>query len=244
VPLRLPRSAVPFIAAFGVMQFAMNFNFVYRAEHHITSGLVAVVFALLLVPNAIFGRVFLKQPVGAQFLAGSMVAITGVAMLILHEARIEPSSGSATLTGAVLTIAGVLSASAANIMQGSEKARALPMAPMLAWGMLVGAAVDAAFALATAGPPVFDWRWGYVAGLFHLGVLASAVAFTAYFRVIRAVGPARAAYSGVLVPIIAMVISTIVEDYRWSLLSAAGGAVALAGLLIALSAKRPAAKSG
>jgi drug/metabolite transporter (DMT)-like permease len=243
-PLRLERGAWGFVAAFGVAQFVMNFNFVYRAEHYITSGLVAVVFALLLVPNALFGRIFLKQPVQGRFLLGSIVAITGVAMLILHEARADPSSGGATLTGAALTIAGVLSASVANIMQGTPKARALPMTAMLAWGMLIGAIVDAGFATVTVGAPVFDWRWGYVAGILHLGVLASAVAFTAYFAVIRAVGPARAAYSGVLVPIIAMVISTLVEDYRWSLLSAAGGAVALAGLLIALSAKRPAVKSG
>jgi drug/metabolite transporter (DMT)-like permease len=242
--LRLERGAWGFVAAFGAMQFFMNFNFVYRAEHYITSGLVAVVFALLLVPNALLGRIFLKQPVQGRFLAGSLVAIAGVALLILQEARNDQSSGSATWIGAALTIAGVLSASTANIMQGTARARTLPMTAMLAWGMAFGATVDAVFAFATVGPPVFDWRWGYVLGIFHLGVLASAVAFTAYFVVIRAVGPARAAYSGVLVPIIAMIISTFVEDYRWSLLSAAGGAVALVGLLIALSARRPEAKSG
>jgi len=243
-PLALPRAAWGFVLAFAVAQFAFNFNFVYRAEHYITSGLVAVVFALLLVPNALLGRIFLKQPVQGRFLLGSVIAILGVGMLILHEARMDTSSGSATLIGAGLTIAGVLSASIANVMQGTAKARALPMSAMLAWGMLIGAAADAVFALVTVGPPVFDWRLNYALGIMHLGVLASAVAFTAYFAVIRAVGPARAAYSGVMVPIIAMFISTIVEDYRWSLLSAAGGVVALVGLLIALSAKRPAAKSG
>ncbi len=243
-PLALPRAAWGFVIAFSIAQFALNFNFVYRAEQYITSGLVAVVFALLLVPNALLGRIFLKQPVQGRFLAGSLVAILGVGMLILQEARMDTSSGSATLVGTALTIAGVLSASVASVMQGTQRARALPMTAMLAWGMLFGAGVDAVFALVTVGPPVFDWRLNYVLGILHLGVLASAVAFTAYFAVIRAIGPARAAYSGVLVPIIAMLISTVAEDYRLSLLSAVGGAVALAGLLIALSAKRPAAKSG
>ena len=244
IPLRIDRPAIPFVLAFGAIQFTLNFNLVYRAEAYITSGLVAVVFALLLVPNAILGRIVLKQPIEGRFLVGSVIAIAGVGLLILHEARMDPSSGSATLMGAMLTIGGVLAASVANVMQGTARARALPMAPMLAWGMTVGALADSAFALATVGPPVFDWRWAYVAGIFHLGVLASAVAFTAYFSVIRAVGPARAAYSGILVPIIAMLISTLFENYRWTLLSAAGGAVAIAGLLIALSAKRPEAKSG
>ena len=39
-----------------LFQFGGNFNFVYRAEMHLTSGIVAVMFALLMVPNALFGR--------------------------------------------------------------------------------------------------------------------------------------------------------------------------------------------
>ncbi len=243
-PLRIGRAGQLFALVFGFAQFVLNFNFVYRAEEHITSGLVAVVFALLVVPNAILGRIFLKQPVSARFLTGSAVALIGVGMLILHEARADAASVSATALGVALTFLGVLSASAANVMQGTRQAKALPMASMLAWGMLWGIIMDAAYALTTAGPPAIDWRWGYFAGVAHLGILASAVAFTAYFGVIREVGPARAAYSSVLVPIIAMVLSTVFEDYRWSLLSAAGGVVALAGLVIALSAPRPAPKSG
>src|SRR3569832_776788 len=48
-----------FAALLGLSQFCLNFIFVYRAEEHITSGIVAVVFALLLVPNALFARIFL-----------------------------------------------------------------------------------------------------------------------------------------------------------------------------------------
>ncbi|MBA3895723.1 MAG: EamA family transporter [Sphingomonadaceae bacterium] len=243
-PLRLGRAGQAFAIPFGVAQFVLNFNFVYRAEAHITSGLVAVVFALLLVPNAILARIFLKQPVAGRFLGGSAVALAGVAMLILHEARTDASSGPATILGVGLTFLGVLSASAANVMQGTERARALPMASMLAWGMLWGAGIDALFAWMTAGPPIVEWRWGYLAGILHLGILASAVAFTCYFGVIRAVGPARAAYSSVITPVLAMLLSTVFEGYRWSLLAAAGGVLALAGLAGGISAPRPAAKSG
>jgi hypothetical protein len=42
----------------------------------------------------------------------------------------------------------------------------------------------------------------------------------------------------VLTPILAMLLSTMFEDYRWTALAAAGGVVAMVGLLIALSAKR------
>jgi hypothetical protein len=36
-----------------------------------------------------------------------------------------------------------------------------------------------------------------------------------------------------------MAISTVAEGYRWSPLAAAGGLLALAGLVIALGARRP-----
>ena len=242
-PLKIGRSGQVFALLFGTAQFVMNFNFVYRAENFITSGLVAVLFSLLLVPNALLGRAVLKQPVSAQFLAGSVVAVVGVAMLIVQELRADNAGPAATLSGVVLTLLGVLSASVANIMQGTARGRALPMASTLAWGMTWGAAINAALAFSTVGAPQVEYSASYIGGVLYLGIFASAVAFTCYFGVIRAVGPARAAYSGVLTPIIAMVISTVVEDYRWSLLAAAGGAVALSGLVIALSARRPVVKS-
>lgn len=228
-----------FAAALGLFQFCLNFNFVYRAEGYITSGLVAVLFALLVIPNALFGRVFLGQRLGAQFLAGSAVAMAGVGLLMLHELRADTTGTGATALGFLLTGAAILSASTANVMQAGETAKAYPMATMLGWSMLIGVAFNAAFASATVGPPVFEWRAGYVFGVLYLGILGSAVAFTLYFGVIRVIGPAKAAYSGVATPVIAMLLSTLFESYRWSLLAASGAALAGVGLVIALRARRP-----
>lgn len=243
-PLKIGREGHIFAALFGFAQFVLNFNFIYRAEAHIASGLVAVVFALLIVPNAILGRIFLKSPLSGRFLVGSGVALVGVALLIVQEVRGDGASADATLLGTTLTLLGLVSASVANIMQGTERARALPMASVLAWGMLWGGLMNVGLALATVGGPVFEPRPAYWLGVVYLGVFASAIAFTCYFGVIRAIGPARAAYSGVLTPILAMLISTLFEDYRWTALAAAGGVVAMVGLLIALSARKPETKSG
>ena len=237
-PLNIGREGQVFAALFGFAQFVLNFNFIYRAEDHITSGLVAVVFALLIVPNAVLGALFLKQPLSHRFLAGSAVAVIGVALLIVQEAQRDGATAAATWLGVTLTLLGMMSASVANIMQGTERARALPMASVLTWGMLWGGLMNVALALATVGGPVFEPRPMYWIGVVYLGVAASAVAFTCYFGVIRAIGPARAAYSCVLTPILAMLLSTLFEDYRWTALAVAGGVVAMVGLLIALSAKR------
>jgi drug/metabolite transporter (DMT)-like permease len=238
--VRLDARGWRFVAALALTQFCLNFNFVYRAETYITSGLVAVVFALLLVPNAVFGRIFLGQKLGAQLIAGSAVAMAGVALLFVHEAQSDPHGPGVALAGIGAALLAVLSASSANVLQGTETARLYPMAPTLGIAMLVGAAMDAALAWAMSGPPVIELRLGYLAGVLYLGVFASALAFTLYFGVLRIIGPAKAAYSSVLVPVIAMLLSTIFEGYRWSVLAGVGAVLAMAGLVIALRARRPA----
>jgi len=226
--------------AVGIAQFALNFNFVYRAEHYVTSGLVAVVFALLIVPNALLGWIFLRQGISRRFLAGSVVAIGGLAMLFLHEMQASPHGAAAVLTGIAFTLGGVVFASIANVIQATDRARALPMTTMLAWAMLWGALADTLWALASVGPPQFETRPAYILGILYLGLVGSVLTFPLYFGVIRAIGPARAAYSSVLIPLIAMALSTIFEGYRWTWEAAAGGSLTLFGLLIALRARSPA----
>lgn len=225
-------------ALFGIPQFFLNFNFVYAAEQHITSGLVAVVFALLLVPNTALAWLFLKHRVTGRFLLGSAIATAGVALLFVQEMRASTAAPVEVLLGIGLTLLGVLSASVANVMQAMERLRVRPVSAMLAWGMAYGVLANALVAFGTYGPPVIEYRFGYWLGLLYLGLIASALAFTFYFSIVRAIGPGRAAYSSLLVPIIAMAFSTMFEGYRWSALAMAGGVLALIGLFVALRARR------
>lgn len=229
-----------FALAVGFSQFCLNFNFVYRAEEHVTSGLVAVVFALLLVPNALMSRVFLGQRLGRQLLVGSGVAIAGIVLLFVHEARVAPNGPGEALIGIALTLCAIMSASTANVLQATETARRYPMVSTLAVAMLIGAAIDAVVAFTLSGPPVVEARPVYLAGILYLGLFGSAIAFTLYFGVLRVIGPAKAAYSSVIVPVIAMLLSTIFEGYRWTPLAVGGGVLTLIGLVVALRARRPA----
>lgn len=235
--LRLQRDLWVLPVAIGVLQFVCNFNFVYAAEHHITSGLVAVVFALLLVPNTLLSRVFLGHPISRGFLLGSGIAVAGVSLLFIHEVRADQADAPRVVLGIALTLVAVLSASCANVLLASKRAGGIPVASLLAWAMLAGALADAVYALATSGPPVFEARPSYWAGLLYLALAASALAFTLYYRIIRIIGPARSAYSSVLVPIIAMALSTMFEGYRWTTLAAAGGVLVLGGLVVALRSR-------
>jgi drug/metabolite transporter (DMT)-like permease len=237
VPLRLPPKGIAFAALLGLTQFVLNFNFVYRAEHYLTSGVVATVYAMLLIPNSILSWIAFRQPVSRAFIAGSAIAIAGIALLLVKEYRAAEIASDAVLLGVALSIAGLFSASAANVMQGMWIARRLPMVAVLSWAMLIGGAMDAAYAWITAGPPVMEWRAAYVMGILWLGIAGSVVTFPLYFQLIQRIGAARAAYSSVLIPVIAMLISTVAEGYRWTALSIAGAALAILGMIIALRAK-------
>lgn len=236
-PIRIGGRGLLFAAILGTLQFCGNFNLVYRAEQYVTSGVVAVIFALLIVPNTLLGWISFRHPVARGFLIGSAIAIVGLGLLFLHEyhdAAVDPGH---VVLGLGLTLTALLCASVANVMQGTQIARQLPMLSVLAWAMLIGALVDGAFAWATVGPPVIDPRPGYMAGTLYLALAGSVVTFPLYFRLIQKIGPGRAAYSSVLIPIIAMLLSTLFEGYRWSLLAAAGAALALVGMVIAMRAR-------
>ncbi|MBO9713027.1 EamA family transporter [Sphingomonas sp.] len=237
--LALDRRGLIFALGLALSQFVLNFNLVYRAEQHITSGVVAVCYALLLVPNAVLARIFLGQRMGRQLVLGSGIALAGVALLFVHEMRLSAHGPTQAAIGIGIALLGVLSASIANVMQATPTARAYPMVPMLGWAMLLGAAIDAAFALATVGAPVFEPRWSYAAGILYLGVIGSAITFTLYFALIRTIGPAKAAYTSVIIPVIAMLFSTVFEGYRWSWYAGAGAVLTVAGLVLALRARRP-----
>lgn len=240
-PLRLPRGAIPLVWVIGLTQFTLNYVLVYAAEAQIASGLVAIVSALLIVPNAVMGQVFLGQRLSRRFLIGAGIAIAGLALLFAHELG---QSGGADrhrlILGIVLSLAALLSASVANVLQGTTQARALPNSTLIAWSMLCGTAINLTIASTSDWPPRLPLAPLYLAGLAYLALMGSVVTFSLYSTLIRSIGPARVGYVSVLTPIMAMALSTLFEGYRWTPTAAAGAALALAGLVVAMRARSPA----
>lgn len=236
--LKLGRNGLKAAIFLGFTQFSINFNAVYLAERHITSGVVATVFALLLIPASLLGWAFLGHKPSRRFAWSSLVAVSGIVLLFLHEIREHPANATQIAAGIALSLLGMLGAAIANVGQARPEIRRFPLIAMLAWSMAAGAAIDALIAFVMTGPPVFDGRPAYWLGVVYLALFASVLTFSLYYPVVRRIGPAKAAYSSVLVPIIAMGFSTFFEDYRWTGLTIAGALLALGGMAMALRRER------
>jgi drug/metabolite transporter (DMT)-like permease len=236
--LKMDRGGLIAALVLGVTQFSVNFNSVYAAERFITSGVVATVFAILLIPNSLLAWAFLDQKPSRRFLLAGLVAVCGVALLFLHELRSSPASPREIAIGLGLTLLGLIGASSANVYQAGKEARRHPLLALLAWSMAIGAMLDAGLAFAIAGAPVAEARIGYWAGVIYLALFGSVLCFALYFPVVRKIGPGKAAYSSVMVPIIAMTLSTMFEGYRWSPLAIGGAVLAIGGMLLALAGRR------
>ena len=190
--LAMSRPAIVLAAVTGTFQFAGNFQLVYRSEHYLTSGLVAVFFALLLVPNAVLARIFVGTPVTRRFIGGSAVALTGIGLLFLHEYRIAAAGSSGgVVIGIVLVGCALLSASVSNVLLATDLARRQAIIPFIAWSMLFGTIANALFAWAINGAPQFDPRPAYLAGIAYLAIIGSVITFPLYTGLIRAWGRAR-----------------------------------------------------
>jgi drug/metabolite transporter (DMT)-like permease len=238
--LRLNRPEHLLALGVGIAQFSGNFLFVYHAEQHITSGIVAVMFALLMVPNAIFAKVFIGEKVAGGFIGGSLVAIAGVALLLVHEWNAAPlggPNGANVGLGIVLAIGGMLAASIANVVQANPTGRGVPMVSFLAWAMVYGTAFDLVYALVTVGPPPIPSGWQFWAGTAYLAIIGSVVTFPLHYNLVREIGAGRTAYNGIVTVCVAMLLSTLFEDFRWTWLAASGMALALLGMGLALRSK-------
>ncbi|MCB2088165.1 MAG: DMT family transporter [Sphingomonadaceae bacterium] len=235
--LAMPRRAHWLALAMGLFQFCGNFTFVYLAELHLTSGIVALMIGMMLVPNAILGRLLLGQEITGRFVLGSAIALAGICLLLVNEARVAPLGGNVAL-GTVLALIAMLTASVANVIQAGPAGRGVPLVSLLGWAMLYGTAMDAALAFALAGPPVFPAASQFWLGTAWLAFAGSIVTFPIYYGLVRELGAGRAAYNGVLVVVVAMVISTLMEGYRWTPLATAGAVLAMIGLMVALRARQ------
>ena len=240
VPLRLRARQHGALALLGLLLFGLNYVLVYRAEAHLTSGLVAVLFSSMVFWNLLGARLVFGTPAPAAVVLGAALGVGGVALLFWPELR--GLRGDAGLgLGVLLALAATLVASAGNLLSQRIFAGQVAVIPGTAWAMAYSALSVLGWCAARGVPITLDPRPAYLLSLLYLALLGSVVAFVTYLTLLRRIGAGRAGYTTAVIPVVAMLASTLFEGYRWTSSAGAGLALVLAGTVLVLRARQRAA---
>lgn len=229
--LRFPLRQHAWFAAQGTLLFGLNYLAVYRAEEYIASGLVAVLFSLIVFLNLVGVRVFFATPINRPTLVGATLGVTGVMLLFWPELGARHGD---TLAGIGFGLGATVLACGGNLLAVRSQRRGVPLLPGVAWGMGYGALAIAVVAVIDGTAWTFDPRPGYVISLLYLAAFGSVIAFGAYLTLLGKIGAARAGYVGVAVPVVALLLSTVFERYEWTLGAFAGCALCVIGNVLVL----------
>jgi len=234
LPLRFSLRTHSFMALQGLLLFSVNYILVYLAEGYLTSGLVAIIFSMIILMNVIFGTIFLHNPVRIHVVLGAVVGLFGLTLVFWPELSSFDLSSERVL-GLVMAFIGAISASLGNITSARNQRQGLPVVQTNAFGMAYGAAFMLVLALFRGAELTFDPSVGYVVSLLYLAIFGSVIAFGSYLTLLGRIGPDRAAYVTVLFPIIALILSTIYEGMTWSMPQLTGAALVILGNAIVLT---------
>jgi drug/metabolite transporter (DMT)-like permease len=222
----------------GLCLFCINFMCFYTASRWIPSGLIAVVFSTATLWNALNARIFFRQRVASNVLAGGGMGLLGLGFLFWPELSGHGASFE-TLLGLGLALLGTLCFSAGNMLSSMQQKAGLRPLTTNAWGMFYGAAILGLYCVASGTPFDFEWNERYVGSLLYLVVPGSVIGFTAYLTLVGRMGPERAAYCTVLFPVVALNISAWVEGYQWTMPALFGLVLVMLGNVLVFRKPRP-----
>lgn len=233
LPLRFSWRDHRFFALQGLLLFSLNYILIYVAEIYLASGLVAIIFSIIVIFNVIFGTIFLRNPIRIRVVVGGIIGLIGLTLMFWPELSTLNLSNQRA-TGLILAICGTLSASMGNIVSARNQRHDLPVVQTNAFGMAYGAFVMLLLAILKGSSLTFDFSAEYVLSLLYLSLFGSVIAFGTYLTLLGKIGPDRAAYVTVTFPIIALLLSTLFEDLVWTLPQIYGVLVVIIGNVIVL----------
>ena len=221
------------LAAQGTLMFSLSYMFVYHAEALVVSGLVAVGFSASPLLNMLGVRLAFGTSMSRRVAVGASLGMAGIVLVFWPEFG-TLSADAGVVRGALYTALAVLTSAAGSVIASRNGKRGVPVWQAMTLGMLYGAACSLIITVAAGQPLGFDWSASYVVSLLYLALFGSVVAFAGYLTLLERIGAARAAYIGVMVPIVALVISALFEGYAWRTETWLGIALSMAGNVIIL----------
>jgi drug/metabolite transporter (DMT)-like permease len=222
-----------FMALQGATLFSFGYCMSYLSTVYLTSGLVAVVFSTLMMWNILNLKLFMSQPVDWRAFSGGVVGLAGICILFWQD--LTAFSATRGLIGLALALLGSYLASIGNIVGSRNAKSGIPVTQANAYGMAYGGVLTLCIHFGIGGTLVMDWSVGYLGPMLYLTIFGSVVAFECYMLLIGRIGAEYAAYVMLLVPVLALVLSTLFEQYHWNISSVSGILLVLIGNLVILT---------
>ncbi|WP_032112885.1 DMT family transporter [Candidatus Paracaedibacter symbiosus] len=234
--LRFSRKDHGWIALQALLLFSTNYLMYYFGTDYFISGVVAVLFASVTLMNIVNSRLFLGTPITVSTLAGAILGGLGLIFIFSAEViRLSQENLTYIAEGLAFCLGGTLCASLGQTVATANMRRSLPVMQTNALGMAYGAAFTAIAALTAGIYPSFDFSTTYVGSLLYLSFFGTVLAFGSYLKLVGNIGSGRASYAFVVIPLMALIVSSMFEVFHWDIYSLLGVTMVLIGNWIVLA---------
>ena len=199
----------------GVTLFSLNYIFFYLANTYLISGIVTIAFSTILIMNILGERIYFKIKSSKETLFAAGFGIVGILIIFGNELlnfRLEDK----THIGIILSFIATFWASTGNLVHQKNSKDEIPFIQSIAYGMLYGSLFTLIVAKFRGAEIIFDNSISYILSFLYLSIIGSVVAFYLYLKLLESIGSARAGYIGVIMPIVALIISTLFEGLQWT----------------------------
>jgi drug/metabolite transporter (DMT)-like permease len=229
---RLPTGpALGAAAAYGALQFGINFPLLYWGETVVPSGLAAVVFATIPITSAVIARAFGIERLDPLKMGAAVVALGGVVVMFAREL-----SSSVTALPLLAIYLATVSAAVGSVML-KRGPRQDPIG-----ANAIAASVGAPFCLMASWllheRRQLPTHWVEIYPVLYLALAGSVGAFVIYSWLVQRWQVSTVAFIGVVVPLIAVTLGVLVRHERLMRQHVLGSVLVLAGVSLAIASDR------
>ena len=221
------------IAALGISLFNINYVFFYLSTVHLISGFVALCFSSILFMNVVNNIVFKRKYPKIMTLVGGFIGTLGL-LFIFYDEIISFEFSKGTSIGILLGVLATYFASIGNLISEYTSKIKLNVVAVTGYGMLYGSVTLLIYLLVVGIDLNFDFSYKYIISLLYLSIFGSVFGFILYLSIIKNIGANDAAYVAIIMPLIALIISTIFEGLIWDMNLYIGAFLVLFGNILIL----------
>ena len=221
---------------FGTCLYSINYVFFYLSNTFLISAFPAIVFSTVVIMNILGETFYFKKKPSLKTLIGATIGMIGI-IIIFNDEIFNFSLTEGTHIGLFLALIGTFCASTGNMVYQRNLNNNFPVIQTIAHAMLYGSLVTLMATQVRGAELLFENSISYISSLIYLAIFGSIFAFVSYLKLLEKVGPGRAGYVGVVMPVLALMISTIFEKLEWQIDLIIGLPILIIGAILVINQK-------